>query len=351
VIRSPVALPPDLGSLLVVRLRSIGDTVLMLPLLAAIRHQRPGANLALLLEPPAASLLEGQALADRIFTVRPGTVSRVRTLGAVRAQHFEVALDLHGGPTAALFTRFSGAPLRVGLEGFRHRRAYNRRLPSPFKGRDRALTLHTVESNLAVARSLGLEPEPGLVPRLRPTDAGEAEADRALAAAGLAPGRGFVALHPGAALRSKTWPGERFAAVARALAADGLEVVVVTPPPGLDRPVTAAGPGRGAVRRLPPVTLATLLAVLARARLFIGNDSGPAHMAAAAGTPAVTVFGSQDVRVWRPYGPGHESLSAGLACQPCRGFTCANPKPFECLDAIGIDAVLDAARGLLARAT
>jgi ADP-heptose:LPS heptosyltransferase len=202
-----------------------------------------------------------------------------------------------------------------------------------------------VEGNLAIARALGLAPPAGLAPWLVTDGEGEREAAGAAAAAGLDLDRPFVAVHPGAALPSKTWPAGRFRDVAWTLAADGLQVALVAPPgkPGVDFP---PAPG---LHALPPLSLPGLLALLARARLFVGNDSGPAHMAAAIGVPAVAVFGSQDPRVWRPWGPANRALWKGLPCSPCRGFVCRNPHRFECLDAIGVSEVVGAVRDILAR--
>jgi len=321
-----------------VRLRSIGDAILMTPLARAIKRDLPDVEVSLLLEPTPASLLADQPDVDRVVEVPRSLAGRVRALRWLRSHRADAIIDLHGGPTAALLTRWSGARRRIGLAAYRQRGAYDERLPSPFKGRERALTLHTVTSNIAVARSLGLDPPADLAPRLSVTAAGREDARRALVASALAGQAPDVVLHAGAALRSKRWPVERLTAVGRALAQDGLRVASVRAP---GEPATIDD---DAIVALPPLALPALLAVLAVTRLFIGNDSGPAHMAAAVGTPAVTVFGSQDPQVWRPWGDRQTALSAGLECAPCAGFTCANPRRFACLLDISTEQVLNAAR-------
>jgi predicted lipopolysaccharide heptosyltransferase III len=327
-------------SVLLVRLRSIGDTVLMTPLLAALRRGLPATEVAVLLDAPLAPLLAGHPDVDRLLPAGRSARGRLGALAAVRAARFDAVVDLHGGPTAALLTRFSRAGLRIGLEGYRRRRAYDRLLPSPFKGSGRAVTLHTVESNLTIAAALGLDRPERDAPRLVTSAPAEAEAEAALAAAGLDLARPFLVLHPGAALRSKTWPAERFQEVARQLTLGGVQVALVAPPEGL----SGRGWASSGARPLRPLGLAALAAVLARARTFVGNDSGPAHMAAALGAKVVAVFGSQDPRVWRPWGDGHRALSLGLDCSPCPGRTCANPRRFACLDGIPVEQVVRAAR-------
>ena len=138
----------------------------------------------------------------------------------------------------------------------------------------------------------------------------------------------------------------RFAEVAAALQRELDLAVVVLRPPAAVAPAIAAGSS------LPALPLDAVLAVLGRALLFVGNDSGPAHMAAAVGTPTVTVFGSQNPRVWRPWGAAsaHRALSAGLPCSPCPGFRCGNDRQLACLDDVTAAQVTDAAREVLAHA-
>jgi ADP-heptose:LPS heptosyltransferase len=98
---------------------------------------------------------------------------------------------------------------------------------------------------------------------------------------------------------------------------------------------------------LSDLPLNQLAALMQAAALYIGNDSGPMHIAAALGTPVVGIFGSSDPRKWHPWGAPQRTLWAGLECSPCHGKWCANPERHACLERIGVDAVLEAALNLL----
>lgn len=329
------------GTVVFIRLRSIGDAILMTPLAAAVKSQRPGWSLTAVLEPDAAAVLAGHPHIDRILPVGRGVIPRLRAVHALRRVAADIAIDLHGGTTAALLTRLSGAQLRVGLEAYRSRSAYDLRLPSPYKGAARSVTLHTVAGNLAIAHALGLDPDPDLRPTIRVSEHGRDTANVALAGVGLDAVSPFIAIHPGATLESKTWPRDRFLEVARRLGED--HAVVWLCPPGTTAP--GFGVGRGVA--LARLDLPTLAGVLARARLVIANDSGPSHMAAALGVATVTIFGSQDPRVWRPLGRRARVLASPLPCAPCAGTHCANPHRLECLDRISVEEVVAQAREAL----
>ena len=338
-------------NILALRLRSIGDTVLLTPALFALKRQWPDARLALVVEQPIDELVRGLAAVDEVWALAPhgaGAWPKRLRLGAGLRGRYDLAIDFHGGTTAALLTWASRAPARIGLAAYRHGWAYTHRLPSPHKGSARALTLHTRDSNLAVVAALGVSIEPAPAPRIALPPGARDAARQALSRAGLDADRSFVVVHPGAALASKRWPLEGFAEVAKALAADGVAVVAGFAAREIEiearfRSLTALPSVRG-------LGLGSYAALVGLSALFVGNDSGPAHLAAAQDVRVVAVYGSQDPRVWRPVGEGHEAIWAALACSPCRGTSCANPVVHECLQTIAPDRVLAAARRALVTA-
>jgi ADP-heptose:LPS heptosyltransferase len=157
-------------------------------------------------------------------------------------------------------------------------------------------------------------------------------------------------MHPAAAFETKQWATENFARVAEALAARGLQVISVVAP--REEAVNSAlvRESSAPVLSLSRLSLPEVTALAARARLFVGNDSGIAHIASATGTPAVVVFGSSNVTHWRPWTRGSvraEVVREELACQPCPGYTCAEFDAPECIRRVRVEQVVSAIERVL----
>ena len=334
---------------LVVRLRSIGDTVLATPSLHALRRFVPAARVDVLLEDWVAPLLEGSADVDRVLTVRrKSQSSRLRVARRLRSEGYDVAYNLHGGSTAALLVRASGARHRVGYADYAYAALHNHAAPPSAElwGREKT---HSAEQQLALLGWTGVPVTDRPALRLAVTDAAAAVVGRRLREeAGLAPGQSFALIHPAAAFDTKTWAAENFARVVEHLAARGLAAVAV------------AGPGEGKVidevrthsaaplRGFTDLSLPELTALAARASIFVGNDSGVAHVAAAAGTPQVVVFGSSNVAHWRPWTSAPaEVVREEMHCAPCPGYTCAEFGAPECIRRVPPDRVVAAVERIL----
>lgn len=337
---------------LVVRLRSIGDTVLATPSLHALRRFLPEARLDILLEDWVAPLLEGSHEVDRVLTVGRGSKSsRLRAARLIRAEKYDVVYNLHGGSTAALLTRATGARHRVGYAAYRYASLHNHAAPpsSALWGREKT---HSAEQQLALLGWTGVPVTDRPASRLPVTLEASARVSRRLRDAGLE-GRDFALVHPAAAFDTKTWAAENFARVVEHLDARGLASVAV------------AGPGEGRVieelrshASAPLVSFTDLslpeLTVLAsRARLFVGNDSGVAHVAAAVSVPQVVVFGSSNVAHWSPWTRApFEVVREEMPCAPCPGYTCSEFDAPECIRRVPVSRVTSAVeRVLAARAT
>ncbi|HEX9636287.1 MAG TPA: glycosyltransferase family 9 protein [Acidobacteriota bacterium] len=330
--------------LLLVRLRSAGDILLLTPALAALKQARPSLLLALLVEERFAALLDGHPHLDCVLSLakhRPPGRHHWTLMRRLRRFEFDLALDLHGGRRAALYTLLSGAKRRAGEARFRWSRSYHLRLSDSPPG------CHTVEHTFHLLAALGLVARPGPLHAALPEAArrrGELLAQQAAA------GSSYAVIQPTAARRTRRWESAKFAAVARGLAERG-RTVLVSSGPGeaahASRVVEGAGHPR--VRAVCPGDLAELAGLLSGADLFIGNDSGPAHLAAALERPTVVIFGSSDPRRWGPWSERGAPLWRALSCSPCRGRSCARPAAEQllCLREIGPGAVLAAALALL----
>lgn len=289
---------PDLDTVrrvLLVRLRSIGDTVLMTPCISAIKAWRPAVEIDVLLEPFCAPLLEAHPGVSRVVRAGRSLGERARAARELRRRRYDLAIDLNGGTTAALLALASGARWRAGFAGYRNAWLRNVHVTSSHHVWGRT-DVHTVEHQLALVAGIGI-PVAGAGPTsLAVASAAQDELEAFLGERGLAD-RPFAVLHPEASLPSKRWPADRFARLASTLAERyGLAPVVIGQGAGIVR--AAAGDAGVAAPGLP---LSNVMALLARASLFVGNDSGPAHIAAAFERPAVVVFGPSNVDLWRPW--------------------------------------------------
>ncbi|HEX8852890.1 MAG TPA: glycosyltransferase family 9 protein [Pyrinomonadaceae bacterium] len=334
---------------LVVRLRSIGDTVLATPSLHALRRFLPRARIDILLEDWVAPLLEGSADVDRIVTVeRRNNSSRISVARKLRAERYDVAYNLHGGSTAAILTWASRARARVGYADYRYALLHTHTAPPSAKlwGCEKT---HSAEQQLALLGWTGVPVSDRPATRLPIREEAARSVARRLAASGLAETQAFALVHPAAAFDSKTWAAENFARVSEHLSARGLAVVAVAAPNEAEVLAGVAAQARTPLVALTDLSLPELTALAARARLFVGNDSGVAHMAAAVATPSVVVFGSSNVAHWRPWTrAASEVVREEMTCAPCAGYSCAQFPEAQCIRRVPVERVVAAVERVLA---
>ncbi|MFB3904669.1 MAG: glycosyltransferase family 9 protein [Acidobacteriota bacterium] len=327
------------------RLRSLGDTVLMTPLLA-VAKRRPHCVVAAAVEAPYHEILLNNPNLDRLIVVerrQNKLLARWRALREIRAFAPHLAIDLHGGTTSSWMARFSSAPQRVGYASSRNSYLYNLKVPDSRRVWQKQ-ELHTVEHQLAFLKHLGFPVEPLPDPEIRLTAGEVTQARRRLRELGV--DESFILVHPAAAFATKQWPAENFAELCRELTRDALKVIV-TAGPGeesvLER-VRSHGPGDALF--LPPLPLRLFAAVTSLCRLYVGNDTGATHVAAALGRRIVVVFGSSDYRVWYPWRSEHQLIRHDLPCVPCPGYRCLYYEKPLCIRSVSPKAVIEAARSL-----
>jgi ADP-heptose:LPS heptosyltransferase len=256
----------------VIRLRSLGDCVLTTPALALLKQARPDLQVAVVVEDAFAPVFAGNSDVDRILAPNAASLGRFRP---------HLALNLHGGATSVRMMLAAASGLRAGFGHFRFQPMYNVRIPraQEILGVDR--TVHTAEHLASAMFYLGVPPAE--IPRAR------------LFAPPISRPRPYAVLHPFASEPAKTWPKENFLAVAKYLADDlGLEPLFVG---GASDDLSAFG----SYTCFQGAPLEEVKSLVAGAALFVGNDSGPAHVAAAFGRPVVVLFGSSDIENWRPW--------------------------------------------------
>jgi heptosyltransferase-3 len=333
---------------LVVRLRSIGDTVLATPSLHALRRFLPEARVDILLEDWVAPLLEGSSEVDRVLTVERGSKSsRLRSARMIRAEKYDVVYNLHGGSTAALLTRATGARHRVGYAAYRYASLHNHTAPpsSALWGREKT---HSAEQQLALLGWTGVPVTDRPASRLPVTPEAAARVSSRLRQAGLE-GRDFALIHPAAAFDTKTWAAENFARVVEHLAARGLASVAVAGPSEGKVIEELRGHTRAALVSFTDLSLPEMTALASLSRLFVGNDSGVAHVAAAVSVPQVVVFGSSNVAHWSPWTRApFEVVREEMPCAPCPGYTCSEFDAPECIRRVPVSRVTSAVERVLA---
>jgi lipopolysaccharide heptosyltransferase II len=332
---------------LVVRLRSIGDTVLSTPSLYALRRFLPNAQIDIVLENWVAPLLEGFEYVDNVIGVEKGSaLARARLARRLRLAHYDVAYNLHGGTTATLLLRASGAKYRVGYSTYQYNRLLTHAAPPASQSWGTEKT-HSVEQQLALLGWTGVPVSDRPPTHLAITaQAAESVAAR-LAAKGIA-GKTIALLHPTAAFDTKQWAAENFARVAEYLVERGITPVAV-----VASRETAVLDELQRFSAVPIIgfsdlSLPEITALASKSRLFVGNDSGIAHIAAAVNTPSVVVFGSSNVHHWRPWSAApNEVVHEELPCAPCPGYTCGEFDEPRCIRLVSPGRVISAIERVL----
>jgi lipopolysaccharide heptosyltransferase II len=306
---------------LIVRLRSIGDTVLCTSSLIALKRFLPEAQVDILLEDWVAPILDGFESVDNVLTVGPGAVGRFGVARKIRGRKYDVVLNLHGGTTATFFVATSGARHRVGYSNYQYPFLYNHLLSSPSDFWKRDAT-HSAEQQLALLGFLGVPVEDRPKSHLAVTESATASLETKLST-GFSIDRPFAIIHPLAASKTKEWQIEKYARTAEFLNGKGLDVAVVgtaSDSAVLDELQSLSGVP---INQMTNLMLPELTAFASKAKLFVGNDSGVAHIAAAVQTPSVVVFGSSNRDHWRPWTDApNEVVYEKFACQPCPGREC-----------------------------
>ena len=345
----------ELKRALVTKLRHHGDVLLASPVFTVLKRAAPEAEIDALVYADTAPMLAGHPALARLHLVdrqwkRQGAAAQAAAewglLSALRERRYDLVVHLTEHPRGAWLARLTGAAHAVSVH--RDGRFWRGSFSHLYRLVPRR---HTVERNLDALRRLGIpvrEEDKPLV--LVPGAQAEAVVDTLLAARNLA-GRPFVHLHPASRWLFKCWPAEKVGALADRLASRGLPVVLTAAPDPRELAIVEAVV---AAANAPVIDLAgqlglkELAALTARARLFVGVDSAPMHIAAAAGTPVVALFGPSGESEWGPWRvPSRVVVSPDHPCRPCGQDGCAGSKVSDCLTALAVDRVYAACGELL----
>jgi len=344
--------------LLVIRLDNIGDIVMIGPALRVLRQALPAARITLMASPAGSQVAPLLPWIDEVLVHRALWQDASGSMGLDPAAELDLvaALRARAFDAAVIFTSFSqspyppayvcylaGIPIRVGQSKEFGGSVLSQWVKPLSDG------AHQVDRNLFLLEQAGFALAGRRLELCLPGAAQEAAA-RQLAALGLAPEAPFIVLASGASCPARRYDVHRFAAVARALAAETTWPVVVV---GSARetefvaPILAAGPPGRILSLAGQTSVPELAAVIARSRLVLANDSGPMHLADATGRPMIILYsGTELEEQWRPRSAPARLLRRATACSPCYRFEC--PYHMECLDIAPVEVVA-AALDLLAK--
>jgi len=329
---------------LIIKPSAIGDIVHALPVLPRLRRRWPRAELSWLVTPAFAGLVQGHPLLDEAILFERGRFGHgwynpaaLWDLGGfvlqLRRRKFDLVIDLQGLFRSAWVAAASGAPRRVGFSNAREFAPlfYTDLVDCSWKDD------HAVERYLKVAAALGCAES--LVEFSFAVD----DADRKHIEQLIPAGTEFAVLLPGTNWATKQWPVERFAEL----------VLPLKERFGLESVAAGAAGDAGLTSRIPAkydltgkTNLRQIVALMERASLVVGNDTGPMHMAAALGTPLVTPYGPTDPGRTGPYGREESVVRLNLPCMPCYSRTCSHG---SCMKWLDIEAVLGVAQEQIGR--
>ncbi|HKA00898.1 MAG TPA: glycosyltransferase family 9 protein [Candidatus Solibacter sp.] len=294
---------PQGGRVAIIRLRSLGDCVLTTPALSLLKQFRSDLKVGIAVEPRFRDLFEGHPDVDEIL---------IPEVGAIRAFAPKLCVNFHGGTRSASMTALSGANVRAGFAHFSLGISYNEKIPRAQEILRTDRVVHTAEHLASAMFHFGVPRTKVPRAKLPPYPDGPPPYVK----------ENIAIIHPMATAKDKTWPAANFVAVAEHLKNAGITPVFIG---SAEDDLSRFSSYR--VEKGKP--LKDVLKLIASAAIFVGNDSGPAHIAAAFGVPCVVIFGSSDPAIWGPWRTTGEALHS--------------PKG---INSIGVDQVIEAVQRL-----
>ena len=333
--------PARIQKILVIRLDSLGDAVMTLPALRALRERFPKAQIDFLLTPETAPLFAGGPEVDEVLTLECGWFSKKtgknagsalqRVCARIKSARYDLGIDFRGDLRNALLLFSAGIPQRFGYGitggGFllTHCGKYSRKI-------------HQVLLNLQLLAPLGIEKTPSPASFAYPEERkGHFQNSIGrLLPQGPEP---RIVIHPGAGYASKRWPAEKFKSLIGEILQENLGNIILI---GTEAEKSLFTPDFSAPKLTDlrgKTKLEDLPILFDACQLFIGNDSGPSHVAAAQGLPLLVLFsGTNDAAVWHPWAKSLELISHSVPCSPCEVRECPL-KHHDCMEKILVDQV------------
>lgn len=333
---------PPPRNILLIQLGDIGDVVLTTPTIRAVKECHPAARLSILVFKPCGNLLAADPHLHEVIEtsrVRGPLFRRLREYAAfvrsLRQKRYDLAIDLRTGDRGALLSFLSGAKSRIGCRGIReqfwHDMLFTRVI------RDLKVAPPPVhpgaDQSLRVVRELGMDTK-NSIPRLYAAPSDLVRAREILAEAGASPEAGMITINPYSRWKYKEWSDEKWVEViAKLWEAYRIPAVLIgSPEEAAGCQKIIEGCKGHAINLAGKTTLGELMGVISLSRLHLGVDSAASHIAAALGTPTVTIHGPTDWRGWRVASDKQIVISPEMDCVPCSQMGCNNTGQSKCLE-------------------
>ncbi len=348
----------DLGSInrvLVIKLRHIGDVLLAVPAISALKAARPEISVSALVLAGTEDMLTLNPDIDEVMTLSRGMgiLENLRLIKRLRRKGFDLVINMTEGDRGAILALLSGARYRIGVDpmgrGFKGKRFFFTHLVMPvYDGRHRAVMDMDLLDPLGITAK-----EPRL--SLYTSKEDDEYVGRLLADNGIAAGDAIAVVHPASRWMFKCWRDEAVAKVMDYLADRGMKVVMTSGPDEREsdmvRRITWLA-DRKPLDLSGMLSLKRLASLLKRSSLFFGVDTAPMHMAAAVGVPVVALFGPSNFLVWAPLTDKGRVIvkDSEFDCIPCEKDGCNGTKKSKCLEAITPEEAIAAIEELLGAA-
>ena len=317
----------------------------MTPALSALRKGFPNSHISLLINPWVKEIFDGNPDFDETIIYDEKGKERtlrgkIRFIQSLRDKNFDMGIIMQPRSyKAALLVYLSGIPERIGYSHSLRNLLLTRIVKRPKS------SVHAIDMFLNIVLSLGVEParkEPYLA--FRPE--ANAWADRFLEKQGVKGGELLIGINPGAFKQSKRWPEPRYAELCDMMIKELGAKVIIFQGLGEDKIVDRITNSMIEKAMIAKTSIKELAALARRCKLFVGNDTGPVHVAAASGTPVIILFGPADPECSRPWGKDHIVIKKDLPCSPCSRTVC---KELKCMESITVEDVFQAVQGQLKR--
>ena len=339
----------NIEKILIFRPDGIGDALNSTSAISALRHAYRDAHISIVLRPPGAEILSLNPHIDEIVVYDPdglhsSLTARLHFLKGLRDGGYDLAVVLRDSAWCNFMSYISGAPYRIGRRA--ERRMFSFTLTHAVRKRDPKGTKHEIHRNMDVVRLAGAENEENGELVLCLSEDERAWAQDFLHSRDADPAALLVGIHPGGSSYDKLWPAEYFAHVSNQLAQIYGARIILFSGPGEDTLMEQVQ----SLMTHPPILADRLKlrqssALMERCSLFLCNDSGPMHIAAALKVPTVAIFGPTDYVRWGHGGCEAVIVRQNMDCWPCSAHRCR--KEFECIKSLPISKVLDAGCSML----
>jgi 3-deoxy-D-manno-octulosonic-acid transferase/heptosyltransferase-1 len=349
---------PKLNNILIIRLSSLGDVLMSIPAVRAIRDKFPAAHISWLVEGSVGEFLACQDFIDEVIRfprgdaikgLKKGNISRTqKALGSflrhLRGREYDLVVDFHGIAKSAFFAMIARGKKKIGFGNMFAKEKSHFFYHKRVNGSDKRI--HKVERNMLLANYLGYNNSAPEV-ALNVPDNAASYVDTFLREIGTPPSLFAVNPFSSKGTDFKRWPMERYAELIARIKHELQGHTVILWGPGEQeeaRRLQEMSPDSAYLAC--PTNVSQLFALLKKIDIYIGGDTGVMHLAAAAPTPVVAIFGPTDVKINAPYGSGHAVIREDMPCSPCKKKNC---RQRQCLTHITVDEVFEAVSVLYKR--